>query len=492
MKMPKRLIDCLDENKISYGIWRYPETSGAPSIAEAEHLKGRHRAKEMMVRSGAQHLMVVLPAEWRAALIGLAVWLICATAVAAAERVSLIKIDGAIGPATASYISRSIDEARGQNAQCLIIQLNTPGGLLDSTQTIVQSFLGSTEPVVVYVAPTGSTATSAGCFITIAASVAAMAPATTIGAAHPVTIGGNPAGGDEKVDDTMKKKLENFSVSYMEAIAARRHRNVEWAKSAVRESASISAEKALELKVVDLIATDLTDLLKQLNGRVVDGKTLKTAGAELSEIRMSPSERVFQKLWRPEVMFILMLIAMYGIIGELTTPGAILPGVVGAIALILALYLAAILPVNATGLALIALALMLFVFDIYAPTHGVLTIGGIISFLIGSLMLFNRADPLFRLSLGYIIPATLITALFFVFVVGKGLRAQFLPVKAGAETMVGKTATALTAIDSRGGRIFVEGEYWNAVSDTPIGKGDGAEIAAVQGLTLKVQPAKGT
>ena len=428
----------------------------------------------------------------RAALTGLAFWLVCVTAVAAAERVSLIKIDGAIGPATASYISRSIDEARAQNTQCLIIQLNTPGGLLDSTQTIVKSFLGSTEPVVVYVAPTGSTATSAGCFITIAASVAAMAPATTIGAAHPVTIGGNPTGGDEKLDETMKQKLENFSVSYIEAIAARRHRNIEWAKSAVRESASISAEKALELKVVDLIATDLPDLLKQLNGRVVDGRTLKTAGAEVSEIKMSPSERVFQKLWRPEVMFILMLIAMYGIIGELTTPGAILPGVVGAIALILALYLAAILPVNATGLALIALALMLFVFDIYAPTHGVLTIGGIISFLIGSLMLFNRADPLFRLSLGYIIPATLITALFFVFVVGKGLRAQLLPVKAGAETMVGKMVTALTLIDSRGGRIFIEGEYWNAISDTPIGKGDAAEIAAVQGLTLKVQPAKGS
>src|SRR5205085_2760528 len=188
----------------------------------------------------------------------------------------------------------------------------------------------------------------------------------------------------------------------------RRHRNFEWAKSAVRESASISAEKALELKVVDLIATDLPDLLKQLNGRAIDGKTLKTVGAEISEIKMSPSERVFQKLWRPEVMFILMLIAMYGIIGELTTPGAILPGVVGAIALILALYLAAILPV-----------------------------------------------------------------------------------KAGAETMVGKTVTALTPIDSRGGRIFVEGEYWNAVSDTPIGEGDVAEIAAVRGLTLRVQPAKG-
>jgi len=286
----------------------------------------------------------------------------------------------------------------------------------------------------------------------------------------------------------MKQKLENFSVSYIEAIAGKRHRNVDWARSAVRESASISAEKALELKVIDLIAPDLPELLKQLNGRVVDGKTLKTAGAEVSEIKMSASERVFQKLWRPEVMFILMLIAIYGIIGEMTTPGAILPGVVGAIALVLALYMAAILPVNVTGLVLIALALMLFVFDVYAPTHGILTVSGIISFLIGSLMLFNRADPLFRLSLSYIIPATLVTAAFFIFVVGKGLRAQLLPVKAGAEAMVGKTVTTLTPIDSRGGRIFVEGEYWNAVSDTPVAKGQAVEIVAVQGLTLKVKP----
>jgi len=408
-----------------------------------------------------------------------------------ADKVSLIKIDGAIGPATASYVSRSIDEAQTQSAQCLIIQLNTPGGLLDSTEAIVQKLLGSTVPVVVYVAPTGATATSAGCFITIAGSVAAMAPATTIGAAHPVSIGGVPSGGEEKIDDTMKQKLENFSVSYMEAIAAKRHRNVEWAKSAVKESASISAEKALELKVADIIAVDLADLLKQLNGRVVDGKTLKTASAEISEIKMSASEHVFQKLWRPEVMFILMLIAIYGIIGELTTPGAILPGVVGAIALIIALYLAAVLPVNVTGLALIAVALMLFIFDVYAPTHGVLTVGGIIAFLIGSLMLFNRADPLFRLSLSYIIPATIVTALFFLLILGKGLRAQLLPIKAGAETMIGKTITALTPIDSRGGRVFVEGEHWQAVSDAPIEQGQAVEIAAVQGLTVKVKM-KGT
>jgi membrane-bound serine protease (ClpP class) len=202
---------------------------------------------------------------------------------------------------------------------------------------------------------------------------------------------------------------------------------------------------------------------------------------------MSPSERVFQKLWRPEVMFILMLIAIYGIIGELSSPGAILPGVVGAIALILALYLAAILPVNVAGLVLIALAFALFIFDVYTPTHGVLTVGGIAAFLIGSLMLFDRADPLFRLSLGFIIPATLVTAAFFVFVIGKGLRAQLLPVKVGKETLIGRTVTALTPIASRNGRIFVEGEYWNAISDAPIEKGEEAEITAVQGLTIKLK-----
>jgi membrane-bound serine protease (ClpP class) len=369
----------------------------------------------------------------------------------------------------------------------LVIQLNTPGGLLDSTQKIVQSFLASPVAVVIYVAPTGATATSAGCFITLAANVAAMAPTTTIGAAHPVSIGGFPSGGEEKPDETMKQKLENFSISYIETIASKRQRNVEWAKSAVKESASITAEKALELKVIDLIATDMSDLLQKLNGRVVNGKPLKTMGAEIAEIRMSAAERVFQKLWRPEVMFILMLIAIYGIIGELSSPGAILPGVMGAIALILALYLAAILPVNVAGLVLIALALALFIFDVYTPTHGVLTVGGIASFLIGSLMLFNHADPLFRLSLSFVIPATLITAGFFIFVIGKGLRAQLLPVKVGKETLIGRTVTTLTPIDSRTGRIFVEGEYWNAVSDVPIERCQDAEIAAVQGLTIKLK-----
>jgi membrane-bound serine protease (ClpP class) len=419
----------------------------------------------------------------------LALWFTAFLACASGEKVCLIKINGAIGPATASYISRSIGEAQSQNAQCLIIQLNTPGGLLDSTQVIVQKLLASPVPVVVYVAPIGATATSAGCFITLAASVAAMAPATTIGAAHPVTIGGGiPSGDGQKPDDTMKQKLENFAVSYIEAIAAKRNRNVEWAKSAVRESASIPVDKALELKVIEIIAKDLADLQQQLDGRVAEGKKLKTAGAEVIEIATSASEQIFQLLWRPEVMFVLMLVAIYGIIGELSTPGAILPGVVGAIALVLVLYMAAILPINVTGLILIGLAFALFAFDVFAPSHGVLTVGGIMAFLIGSLMLFDRDDPLFRLSLAYIIPATIMTALFFAFVVGKGIRAQYLPIKAGKETMLGKTVAAFTPIDAAGGKVFVEGEYWNAVSDTPVEQGKPVEISAVLGLTLKVRP----
>src|SRR6267142_527050 len=307
-----------------------------------------------------------------------------------AEKVALIKVNGAIGPATASYISRGIHEAHAQTAQCLVIQLDTPGGLLESTKTIVQELLAAPLPTVVFVAPSGATATSAGCCITLAADIAAMAPATTIGAAHPVEIGAGAS--DSKIDETMKKKLENYAISYIETIAARRKRNIEWARSSVKESASITSDKALELKVVEIIARDTSDLLSQLNGREVDGRKLNTAGASIVEIDPSFSERVFQMIWRPEVMFILMLIAVYGIIGEMTTPGAILPGVVGAIALILALYMAAVLPVNISGLLLIALAFLLFVFDVYAPTHGVLTFGGIVSFLLGSLMLFNRGD----------------------------------------------------------------------------------------------------
>lgn len=407
----------------------------------------------------------------------------------AAERVDTITIDGAIGPATAGYIVRALDQAAADSAQCLVIRLDTPGGLLDSTKTIVQKLLSSPVPVVVFVGPPGAVAGSAGCFITLAADIAAMAPGTTIGAAHPVSVGGNPTGGsEEKPDETMKQKLENYSVSFIENIASQRHRNVEWAKSSVKDSEAITSEKAFDLKVIDLIAKDVPDLLKQIDGREIRGQLLKTAGANVVEIPMSPGEKLFQALWSPEVLFILMLMVVYGIMGELSSPGAILPGVVGAIALVLVLYLSARLPVNIAGLAFIGLAIALFIVDIYAPTHGVLTTGGVVSFFFGALMLFDRADPAFRLSLSLIIPATVVTALFFIFIVGAGLRAQRLPVRVGKETMLGRVVPALNAIDARSGRVFVEGEYWSAVSDTPVAKGQPVEIVSLTGLTLKVKP----
>jgi membrane-bound serine protease (ClpP class) len=424
----------------------------------------------------------------RATSLVVALWLGVLGVETNAAEVRIAKVDGTIGPATAGYLSRAVDQADARHANCLIVELNTPGGLLQSTQTIVQKFLGSKTPIVVFVTPMGATAASAGCFITLSADIAAMAPATTIGAAHPVAMGGAPGGDQTKPDDTMVKKLESFAASYIAAIAAKRGRNVEWAKSAVVQSASITAEEAHKLNVIQIIANDREDLLHQLNGRVVRGTTLATEHAQLVRTKMTPAEQVFQLAWRPEVMFLLMLVAIYGLIAEVTSPGAILPGVAGSIALVLALYMAAILPVNLAGLLLIGLAVGLFMIDVFAPTHGVLTAGGIISFLIGSMMLFNRNDPVFRLSLAYIIPATVITAAFFIFIVGKGLRAQQLPIKVGKETMLGKIVQALTPIDANGGKIMVEGEYWNATSETPVGPGQSVEITAVEGLTVKVKP----
>ena len=402
----------------------------------------------------------------------------------AAEKVCVARVQGTIGPATASYLARAIGEAAGQGAQCLVIELDTPGGLLDATKQIIQSFLRAPVPTVVYVSPPGAWAGSAGCFITVAADVAAMAPPTSIGAAHPVGL--SPGG--EKQDDTMKQKLENFSSSYIEAVAAKHHRNTEWARASVRESAAITAEKALELNVIDLLARDLPDLLNQLDGRTVNGRTLRTAKATIVLVPMTFQEQAFQVLAHPQVMLILMLIVMYGVIGELTSPGAVLPGVAGLIALVLLMYLASVLPMNAAGLALIGLAIALFLIDVFAPTHGVLTAGGILAFFLGVFMLFERSEPFLRLSLAWILPATVVTALFFVLVVGAGIRAQRLPARTGAGTMIGRMTTALERIDAGGGRVFLEGEYWNAVSTEPIEPGQVVEILALEGLTLKVQP----
>ncbi len=403
-----------------------------------------------------------------------------------AAQVGLIKINGAIGPATASYIARALDAATVQGHECLIIQLDTPGGLVDSASQIVEKFYAAKIPTVVYVAPAPARAGSAGVFITMAADVAVMAPHTRIGAAHPVELGAS--GEVEKTDDVMKKKMENDTASFAKSIAQKRNRNEDWARAAVLESASITAEEALSKNVIDFLAGDMPDLLKQLDGRKFNGKALQTAAAKVVKIPMNPFENFSQLFLRPEVMFILMLMVIYGIMGELSSPGAILPGVVGAIALILVLYMSAILPVNITGLVLIGLAIVLFMADIYATTHGVLTAGGIVTFFLGAMMLFSQAGPGFGLSLRWIIPATAVTALFFIFVVGKGLGAQFKPAQTGKESMLGKSANAFSRIDSAGGKVFIEGETWNATSATPVEAGQPIEITGITGLTLQVKP----
>jgi membrane-bound serine protease (ClpP class) len=294
--------------------------------------------------------------------------------------------------------------------------------------------------------------------------------------------------GEGNTNEIMWSKLENVLASQIKSIAEKRGRNVTWAEDAVRKSVSITAEDALDQGVIDLIADDIPDLLKKLDGRTVGDKTLHTAGAEIDRIRMTAGESFLKMFLQPEMMFFLMLIVLYGIIGELTSPGAILPGVAGAIALILVLCLSATLPINVGGILLMVIALALFIIDVYAPTHGILTGGGIIAFFLGALMLFNRADPAFHLPLSYIIGGTVTTALFFLFIVGAGVRAQRLPARTGREAMLGKIAAAPERIDATGGKLFVEGEWWNAVSEIPIETGQPVEIVSVDGLKLKVKP----
>lgn len=401
--------------------------------------------------------------------------------------VAFITVDGAINPTTTNYIKRGISEARDMQAECLVVELDTPGGLLKSTRNIVQAMLDSNDlPVVVYVAPEGATATSAGTFITMAAHVAAMAPATSIGAASPVQ--SSPGGGTVQPDTVMQKKLFNYAESYIETIANRRDRNAEWAISAVRDGESVTADQALDLNVIDLIAGDRADLLKKLDGREVAGTQLATAGASIREIPNNLAENLLGFIIRPEVMLILTMIAIYGIIGEVTNPGAIVPGVAGVIALILLLFASAAMPINIAGFALIGLAIVLFVAEAFTPTFGLLIGGGAIAFFLGALMLFQDLPESMNLSWAWLLPATVLTTMFFVWIAGAGIKIQFTGSRTGKETMIGKQAEVVDKIDKSGGRVFISGEYWNAISEGDIiPEGEWCEIVDIQGLTMKVR-----
>lgn len=400
-----------------------------------------------------------------------------------ASSVSLIRIEGPITPITTNYLTRGLAEAEERGSTALIVELDTPGGLLESTMNIVQALFATDVPVVVYVSPDGARAASAGTFITLAAHIAAMAPSTTIGAASPVTMSPGAEG-----DTVMQQKVFNQTESFMESIAERRDRNLEWAISAVREGASATETEALELGVIDLVATSRAELLREVDGRVVEGDTLRTAGAEIREIPRNLAERFLSLIVRPELMLILMLVAVYGIMGEVSNPGAIVPGVAGVIALVLLLYASAAMPINTAGYLLLALAIALFVAEAFTPTFGLLLGAGAVAFFLGGLMLFQELPGALELSWAWLVPATLLTTGFFFWVATYGLKAQFAPARTGTGTLIGRRVEVVDPVDPHGGRVFVDGEYWNARSDEEIAVGEPCVIEAVEGLTLQVRP----
>jgi membrane-bound serine protease (ClpP class) len=402
----------------------------------------------------------------------------------------LLKIDGAITPPMSKYIIRVIDEAIANKAQAVIMEMDTPGGLDKSMREIIQKELSSYIPIIVFVSPPGARAASAGAYIAMAADIVAMAPGTNIGAATPVQLGGMPEG---ETSTTMEKKVVNDAAAFMQSLAQKKGRNVQWAEDAVRKARSSSAEEALKLGVIDLIANDLQDLLNKLDGRQVikNGEKfiLKTKGAPISKQNMNWRERFLLLLTDPNFAYLLLLLATYGIIFELSNPGAILPGVVGAIALILALYSLAILPINWAGLALMVLGIGFLLAEVKAPTHGLLGVGGAISFLIGSIMLFENVGYR-KISLGLILSMTILTTLFFLFVVAAGIKAQFRAKAVGRETIVGKIAEARSDLNPNG-LVFLEGELWRAESTEGfIEKGSKVRVVAMRGLTLQVKKEK--
>ncbi len=400
--------------------------------------------------------------------------------------ITVLRVDGSIGPPTTNYVGRGLERAREEGAAALLVELDTPGGLLESTKSIVQAFLTSDVPVVVYVSPDGARAASAGTFITLAAHVAAMAPSTTIGAASPVSMG--PGGGQQ--DTVMQKKIFEYSESFMKSIADRRGRNAEWAVATVREGESATQSEALEAGAIDLVAEDRQALIEELDGRVVGDDTLRTAGAEVRELPENLAERSLRFLIRPEVMLILMMVAIYGIIGEVTNPGAIVPGVAGVIALVLLLYASAAMPINVAGYALVVLGVGLFVAEAFTPTFGLLTAGGAVAFFLGALMVFQDLPAPMQLSWTWLVPATVLTALFFVWIATAGLRSQLAGPRTGVESMIGERAEVVDPVGPDGGRVFVDGEYWNAVADEEIGEGETCEIEEIDGLTMKVRPSR--
>lgn len=395
-----------------------------------------------------------------------------------------LQVDGVINPATASYVEEGLAAAHEAGAAALLLELDTPGGLLESTKLIVKDLLGAPLPVIVYVAPRGAGAASAGVFVTMAGHVAAMAPGTTIGAAHPVGGQGEDIGGD------MGEKLENAVAALSRSIAEQRGRNVEWAEEAVRKSVSITEREAVKLNVVDFIAESAADALVQASGRTVQVRgepvDLALGGAELTPFEMRIGQKVLNFLAHPNIAYLLMMAGLLGLYVEFTNPGVIFPGVAGAIALILALAALQMLPVNWAGLALIVLGVAMLIAEVFLPTFGVVGVGGLVAFVLGSLLLFDTPDAAIRVDRSLIAGAA-VTLGGFALVIGVlVVRTQRQRSSVGAEGMVGAIGEVRRAEGERV-KVFVHGEYWDATSAEALAAGDAVEVVAVEGLRLRVR-----
>ena len=417
----------------------------------------------------------------------LLIFIIILPTVIFSQNVVLLKIDGIINPAASAFVERGIEKAREKNAECLIIQMDTPGGLLKSTRVIVSSFLESKIPIVVYVSPGGAQAGSAGVFITMAAHIAAMAPGTNIGAAHPVDMEG-------KMDSVMSEKVTNDAAAFIRTIAEKRNRNLKWAENAVRKSQAITETEALDTNVIDLIAKNVDDLLTQIDGRQVETMsgttTLHTKGALIEQMEMGWAEKLLDLLSNPNIALILFQLGTIGLILELYNPGSIFPGIVGVISLVLAFYSMHTLPINYAGLALIIFGIVLFLLEIKIMSHGMLAIGGTVSLFLGSIMLIRTSSVLefVELSWSVIFASVIISTFFFVFILGLGIKAQRRKPTTGIEGLIGEAGQVIETLKPEG-VVRVHGEIWNAESlSGTIQKGNRVRVVRINGLKLLVEP----